>query len=205
MATENKTIILSCAHGVEVGGKQSPNGTHKEYEWSRKIQYAIADKLIVKGINVVLIPERRNNNEIGLWERVRLENEIRSPAFVFSLHNNAAGNGKEWKLARGVEIWTSRGQTESDQYATAIYERLQKEFPTIHAGFDKNVFWRKNTTDGDIDKEENFTELMSKHPAVLLEWLFQDNVDDVELLSNDDLNSELVDVLVDILFMISVT
>jgi N-acetylmuramoyl-L-alanine amidase len=199
-----RTIILSCAHGLEVQGKQSPNGT-KEAIRSRRIQYAIADILERKGVNVVLIPERGNMTEIGLWKRVEIENTIPEPAFVFSLHMNAAGSGKVWKQARGIEIWTSIGQTKSDEYATLIYESLQRALPKINGNFPLSMFWRKDTSDGDVDKECNFTELMSKHPAVLLEWLFQDNVDDVELLSNDDLNSELVDVLVDILFMISVT
>ena len=45
-----KTIILSCAHGEEVLGKSSPCKTHKEYAWSRKMQYAIGANLSKKGV-----------------------------------------------------------------------------------------------------------------------------------------------------------
>lgn len=200
-----KTIILSCAHGEEVLGKASPDGLHKEYAWSRKIQYAIANELTKKGVSVILIPAKGVQQEPGLWNRVNIENRIPEPAFVFSLHNNAAGNGKEWMGARGVEIWTSRGQTKSDKYATLIYESLQRAFPNINGTFPVNVFWRKDTRDGDVDKEENFVELMSIHPAVLLEWLFQDNTSDFHLLMNDDVNSRLVYILSDILFEIAMS
>ena len=57
--------------------------------------------------------------------------------------------------------------------------------------------------DKDVDKEENFVELMSKHPAVLLEWLFQDNKDDFALLQDDDVNSRLVFILSDVLYEIA--
>jgi len=198
-----RTIILSCAHGEEVSGKSSPCKTHKEYAWSRKIQYAVGSILEKKGVPVVFVPAKGVQQEPGLWNRVNMENQIPSPAFVFSLHNNAAGNGSEWKQARGVEIWTSRGQTESDEKATLIYESLQRAFPTLNGTFPLNVFWRKDTKDRDADKEENFVELMSKHPAVLLEWLFQDNTADFQLLMNDDLNNKLVVILSDVLYEIA--
>lgn len=60
-------------------------------------------------------------------------------------------------------------------------------------------------SDGDVDKEANFTELMNKHPAVLLEWLFQDNKEDVALLNDEKINSKLVEVLTDVLFKIVTT
>lgn len=41
-------------------------------------------------------------------------------------------------------------------------------------------------SDGDNDKESKFTVLMgSGYSAVLLEWLFQDNREDVALLTSD--------------------
>jgi N-acetylmuramoyl-L-alanine amidase len=190
-----KTIIISCAHGQEVWGKRSPDGKHREYKWSRDRAYEIGEKLATKGVEVVYIPDKGVDSEPGLWERVKKENEIDN-AFVFSLHNNAAGNGKQWMGAMGAEIWTSRGQSKSDQYATKIMEFLKKQCPEIVYRFD-------TVRDGDVDKEENFTELMSKHPAVLLEWLFQDNKDDVVLLSDPSTNARFVYAIVDALFWIA--
>ena len=200
-----KTIILSCAHGEEVQGKSSPCGTHKEYQWSRKIQYAIGYELSKKGVPVLFVPAKNVMKEPGLWNRVEAENRVNHSSFVFSLHNNAAGNGKNWMSARGVEIWTAKGQTKSDEYATLIFESLQRAFPTLNGNFPFAPYWRKDTRDGDDDKEENFVELMSKHPAVLLEWLFQDNKDDFALLQDDDVNSRLVFILSDVLYEIART
>ena len=198
-----KTIILSCAHGEEVQGKSSPCGTHKEYLWSRKIQYAIGYELSKKGVPVLFVPAKNVMKEPGLWNRVEAENRVNQSSFVFSLHNNAAGNGKQWMSARGVEIWTSKGQTKSDEYATLIFESLQRAFPTLNGNFPFAPYWRKDMRDKDVDKEENFVELMSKHPAVLLEWLFQDNKDDFALLQDDDVNSRLVFILSDVLYEIA--
>lgn len=168
------------------------------------MQYAIGDILIKKGVNVIYIPDKGINTEPGLWNRVKEENKYEN-AFVFSLHNNAAGSGKEWKSARGVEIWTSKGQTKSDEYATLILNSLERAFPTLNGDFPFYPYWRKDTRDGDVDKEENFVELMSNHPAVLLEFLFQDNKDDFELLQNDSVMSKLVFILSDVLFEIANT
>lgn len=199
-----RTIILSCAHGLEVAGKQSPNGV-KEAVRSRRIQYGIADILEKKGANVVLIPERGNMTEIGLWERVKIENTIPEPAFVFPLHMNAAGSGTVWKSARGIEIWTTIGETKSDGFATLIYESLQRALPKINGNFSLSLFWRKDTSDGDVDKECNFTELMSKHPSALLELLFQDNKEDAELLDSPEFELTIIETLADVLYEIALT
>lgn len=190
-----KKIIISTAHGQEVWGKRSPDGKHREYRWSRDRAYEIGELLTTKGVNVVYIPEKGNDSEPGLWERVKLENEYDN-AFVFSLHNNAAGNGKQWMNARGAEIWTTPGNSKSDEYATKIIEYLKKQLPEVIYRFDY-------ARDGDADKEMNFTELLSKHPAVLLEWLFQDNKDDFILLNDPSTNARFVNAMADVLFWIA--
>lgn len=192
-----RTIILSAAHGKNVSGKQSPDGRFREYIFSRRAQRLIQAGLHEMGVPCILIPE--GDTEPGLRKRVEIENQIRQPAFVFSLHNNAAGNGTKWMSARGVEIWTSKGETLSDAYATIIFQALQKAFPEIE-------HWRTDYyRDGDLDKEENFTELMSIHPAVLLEWLFQDNKLDVEFLEKEENLQRLVGCLIQVLYKISLT
>jgi len=191
-----RTIILSAAHGENVSGKQSPDGRFKEYQFSRRLCRLIQAGLHEMEVPCILIPP--NDIEPGLWERVRIENTISGPSFVFPLHVNAAGNGRDWKTARGVEIWTSRGQTKSDGFATLIFEDLQKAFPEIkHWRMDK---W----SDGDVDKECNFTELMSVHPAALLEWCFQDNKLDLEeFLENEIMIARLAGTLINTLTKIS--
>ncbi len=188
-----RIIILDSAHGAEVAGKRSPDGKHREYKWSRERLNAIASGL--KKNRVTVAWSHTGDNEPGLTNRVAAMNKIAGPAFVFSLHNNAAGSGSVWMNATGVEIWTCKGQTESDKPATMVYDKLKANF--------SNLSFRSDMRDGDPDKEENFTVLMSKHPSALLEWLFQDSKQDVAMLSDSAVNRKLEEVLIEVLTQIA--
>ena len=186
-------IILDCAHGADVKGKCSPDGTHREYKWSRLICGKLRDKLESLGYRVEYT--NKTENEIGLSQRKNIANNIKIDSdqvkFLISLHNNAAGNGSNWTNATGFEIFTSKGQTLSDKFAQVIMSNLQKDFPESN-GFKHRV----DLTDGDLDKEENFTVLMGNYYGILLEWLFQDNKEDVKLLNDEIINNKLIDSLV---------
>lgn len=186
-------IILDCAHGADVKGKCSPDGTHREYKWSRLICGKLRDKLESLGYRVEYT--NKTENEIGLSQRKNIANNIKIDSdqvkFLISLHNNAAGNGSNWTDATGFEIFTSKGQTLSDKFAQVIMSNLQKDFPESN-GFKHRV----DLTDGDLDKEENFTVLMGNYYGILLEWLFQDNKEDVKLLNDEIINNKLIDSLV---------
>ena len=169
--------IIDFAHGSDVAGKQSPDGRHKEYLWSRKVGKALAERLEQEGFEVAFT--NTGDTEIGLSRRKEIANKLDTPRggakFLISLHNNAAGMGSEWCTARGFEIYTTKGQTRSDLFATVIFEQLQEDFP-ITDGYKH----RTDPSDGDPDKEANFTVLMgNNYWGVLLEWLFQDNPYDV--------------------------
>lgn len=184
-------IILDPAHGEEVPGKRSPDGKHREYKWSRDICKSLEQELIAHNFKVVFT--NTTEQEIGLSKRknfaTNLEISSGEIKFLVSIHNNAAGNGNNWMQARGFEIFTTKGQTVSDKFASIIFKGLEKDFPNIKA--------RKDMADGDEDKEDNFTVLMgSGYYAVLIEWLFQDNQQDVELLANDITNKLFVKSLV---------
>ncbi|MPM00625.1 hypothetical protein SDC9_46852 [bioreactor metagenome] len=178
------TIILDAAHGSDVAGKASPDGTHREYAWSRFWINQLGKHLTDIGFTVVYTaPEE---TEPGLTERVRRMNAVSGPAIVFSLHNNAAGCG-EWKSARGWSLWTTKGVTRSDQCAEIIYINMLAFIPELP--------FRYDISDGDHDYEANFTVLMSKHPSVLLEYMFQDNKLDLELIENPALSLTILYIL----------
>ena len=50
-------------------------------------------------------------------------------------------------------------------------------------------------SDGDPDYEARFTVLYSKHPSVLLEYMFQDNKLDMELIKNPYLSHTIIYIL----------
>lgn len=64
--------------------------------------------------------------------------------------------------ARGFSIYTTKGKTNSDIIAEIIMKQLMSDFPELKTRVDKS--------DGDLDKEENFTVLVKSNcPAVLIE------------------------------------
>lgn len=165
--------ILDVAHGKDVPGKQSPDGLHKEWLWSRMFAQSLLDLLHDNNIQAV-IPVNIDT-EPGLHARCEMYNRIPGNKIMISIHNNAAGDGTEWKNARGFEIWTSPGQTLSDKIADIFGQHLKLIHPLLP--------FRSDMADGDLDKESKFTVLTGTHfPAVLIENLFQDNRQDVDLL-----------------------
>jgi len=178
------TIILDRAHGSNVAGKRSPDG-RREWEWSQQMIDRLMPKLEAAGIEVVNIVTEET--EPGLKERVRRMNSVPCKATVLSLHNNAAGMGDKWMNARGWSIYTTKGVTRSDRMATELYTLLRQKFA---------LPFRTDFSDGDPDYEENFTVLTSKHPSVMLEWMFQDNKEDIEVIWDEKTNEALADVLV---------
>lgn len=185
------TLILDPAHGRDVAGKCSPDKSHYEWEWSRKILNELNQRLVSEGFKTYYT--NTSDIEIGLLNRV--DNANKCPGkykLLFSLHNNAAGNGNRWRDATGFEIYTSRGKTKSDTIADIIMSHLKNDFKVV-----TSLRARVDLSDGDMDKEENFTVLMgNSYSAVLLEWLFQDNYRDLEWLKDPSMNSRLVDSLV---------
>lgn len=90
------------------------------------------------------------------------------PAALISIHSNAGGG-------TGFEVFTSPGQDLSDKLAECMVAAFAEEFP------DEKI--RKDTSDGDSDKEAKFTMLVGHEwPAVLTENFFMDNHKDIAIL-----------------------
>lgn len=185
---KNITIILDAAHGEEVPGKRSPDDKFREYKWSRDIIKELIPKL--KSLGYDVFESNSTTKEIGLSQRAANANKISAPKKVFiSLHVNAAGMGTEWMSARGYSVYTTKGKTNSDTVAEVIMKQFALNFPELKARVDKS--------DGDLDHEENFTVLVKTNcPAVLIEWNFQDNREDVAILTNESYNNRFVDSLI---------
>jgi len=179
-------VLLDRAHGNNVAGKCSPDMSHIEWKWSNARCKNIFNKLSEAGFEVVNIVTEEFEPKDRL---LRIDkNTGPLPTLLISLHNNAAGMGIDWMNARGFSVFTSKGQTKSDCYASILFALLKKEFPEIQS--------RQDLSDGDADWEANFNVLVRKPIACLVEWLFQDNRDDVKLLQNDNLNTRFENVVV---------
>lgn len=107
---------------------------------------------------------------LDLTTRANKANNINADIFI-SFHINSATNA----AARGFEIWTTRGKTESDDIAEVVALQFMKDFPSVP--------FRSDKSDGDLDKESNFTVITkSKMPAILLELGFIVNAQDAQML-----------------------
>jgi N-acetylmuramoyl-L-alanine amidase len=146
-------------------GKRSPlwpdGSILYEGEFNRAIVNRLVEMLTISNINYSNIaPEYE---DISLTERVRRANSFHNQAdcIFLSIHSNAGGSA-------GYEIYTARGQSDSDKAATIFFSNFNEEFP--------DVKMRTDYSDDDVDKEANFYVLKKTlMPAVLTENFFMDN------------------------------
>lgn len=175
-------ILIDNGHGENTAGKRSPDGRLREYRYCREIAEEVVRQLKSQGYDAEQIVTE--NADISLGERCNRVNAWcdrlgAKNVCLVSIHNNAAGSGAAWMNARGWEAWTSKGQTQGDRLADCLYDAAQKYLPS-------GTKIRTDMTDGDRDKESNFTILYrSKCPACLTENLFQDNREDVDFLLSE--------------------
>mgnify|MGYP000052602825 CR=1 FL=1 len=168
-----KTVLLDNGHGGLINGKYQTPGKRSpiwddgsqlfEGEFNRAIVARIIEGLTTLGIPYVNIcPE---HDDMALSTRTRRANkfydEVSKDCFYMSIHSNAGGG-------HGSEVFTSPGDTKSDQIATCFGE--------IYKVFYPNLRLRTDFSDGDLDKEANFYVLKrTKMPAILTENFFMDN------------------------------
>ncbi len=168
--------ILDNGHGgmisgvYQTPGKRSPIWPDGEVLYEGEFNRAIVDRLVkmceannIDYINLVSTPK-----DISLSERVETANRLakssEKPCIYVSIH----ANGFSDESANGWEVYTSPGETKSDEIATVLFEKAKAEFPT-HT-------MRKDTRDGDPDKEANFYVLIHTNmPAILSENFFMTN------------------------------
>lgn len=179
-------ILIDNGHGSNTPGKKSPYSCYGvkpeiefyEYKWNREIATEIHKRLVALGYDArIIVPEII---DISLKERVNRVNKICTEVgtqnvILLSVHANAAGNGREWKTARGWCAFTTKGTTKSDAFAECLYDEAKKNFVGHQIRMDK--------TDGDSDWESNFYIIYHSYcPAVLTENFFYDNVEDVKYI-----------------------
>ena len=178
-----KTLLFDPGHGGIIDGKYQTSGKRSPvWEDGRQLFEGEFNRAIVE--RLMILCKRREwpctnlvpvNDDIPLRDRTDLANAIyktNKTAVLISVHANAGGG-------TGFEVFTSPGQTKSDEYAESIILSLEKEFPELKL--------RDDESDGDHDKEARFHMLTKSHcPAVLIECAFMDTLNpDCELLMSE--------------------
>jgi N-acetylmuramoyl-L-alanine amidase len=199
-----QAVILDPAHGKDTPGKRSPDGLHREYLWSRgRIATIVNNILNLTNLNFDLYyPFLHNEFEPGLTTRVVKYNGIAKDyeqTFMLSIHNDAFGNGETWQDPFGTSVWTSKGEDDSDPYATSLFNFIENKFPNEKL---RPAYWlNEKEAVKDPDWEANFTVLAGNsqidpnYDAVLLEWRFQTNKEDFKKLMNKTHNEHFEDMI----------
>ena len=150
-------VVLDPGHGGHDSGAIGPSGL-KESDMS--LDVCLRAKRILEGILDVRLT-RETDILLNLSERPAIANVLRAKAFV-SYHFNA---GSSQNTALSWEVFTTLGQNRSDALATCIGDE--------HAKLPLGQSSRTDMSDGDIDKEVNFSVIrLTNCPSCLMEGEF---------------------------------
>jgi N-acetylmuramoyl-L-alanine amidase len=212
-----KLVLVDAGHGGVIGTKyQTPgkrsyfkdgklmdvsklgvdycekNCDSKYYEGvgNRLIREIVMKKL--RDLGIVCVPVTTGNEDVRLTDRVKIINNYANKfgtenCLVISIHSDAFSK----ESAHGWSCYTTKGVTESDKVSTAAYKIAQKKWPKEKL--------RKDTRDGDPDKEANFYIIAKCSPrAVLFENFFMTNYKDFTThLNNLKGREKIADVIVE--------
>lgn len=166
----NKVVILDAGHNELTAGKQSPDGTYKEWEFNKDVSNRMKYHLERHGLKVIMVDSKSSSSSLELSDLVKAANASNADIYV-SIHSNAYGSG--WNEANGWEIYCYGTSKTSDGYKLA--KSIQDAtFPTIKL---KN----RGIKEGSHLKVIRDTTM----PAVLIEHAFHTNKKEVELLKLD--------------------
>ena len=192
----NWLLLIDAGHGglingvYQTAGKRSPlfdDGKTILYEGvnNRDNAVKIISLLTQNGFECKDIVN--SNSDVPLYKRVKDANELgktRKCVYI-SIHSDAMGDGTTWQPASGISVYTSIGQTKSDVFASLVIDGLEEKFGNT-------VKWRKDETDKDEDKEENFYVLKeTTMPAVLLELGFHTNKEEAKRMLTNEFKDKL--------------
>jgi len=186
-----KLILLDAGHGGIINGQYVtapkkmvvfPDGfTIYEGVWNRIVVEGIKEALTSAGVKFDDIVNSQKDiplkNRVDRANRLAAEAGPKNALFV-SVHANAGGGN-------GYEVYTSKGESASDKAATNYMDFMAEAFPS-HRG-------RKDTTDGDSDKEANFYVLKyTICPAILTESFFMDNYQEAKEMTTPEAIKKVV-------------
>jgi len=185
--------ILDAGHGgiidglYQTAGKRSPvweDGSQLfEGEFNRKVLDRLIELLDEAGYQWASatlgqqdVPLRERTdfaNDVYRRERQKRSGRLK-PVFI-SIHADAFSKPS----AGGWSVYTSPGETRSDKIAEVFYESAEESLPEFRM--------RRDTRDGDNDKEANFWVLKKTvMPAILTENLFMTNPAECKFLMSEE-------------------
>lgn len=173
----SQLVYLDPGHGGTDASNGSPDGLYKEHEFSVDLGRRIRALLLAQGVAVGMTHEATYEAPASLKARADMANGAKAALYV-SLHSNAAG-GAGWHNASGLVVYTYAAGGVRDELAKAILKRMGEAGVRL---FGQRLY------------HANFAVLRyTSMPAVLIEYGFHDNRDDVELLKRMDYRAKLAE------------
>lgn len=160
-------IMLDAGHGYNTPGKRSPDGM-KEYEFNRAVAI-YANQLLGQYQNVVVSFPHGDDRDVPLQERTDRANAMGADAYV-SIHANAFGAGG-FNHVSGIESFIHpRAGADTVAFANVIHSEIVAACGLSNRGVKKADFHVLRET---------------KMMAVLVEFGFMTNLNDLEKLKSD--------------------
>lgn len=170
------------------------HASENEYEWifegvlNRYIASKLSKRLAEEGIEYQTFHhEWRDMSLEFLSSKVNQAHRKRPMALLNELHSNATSSHN----AEGFIVFTSPGETRSDAIATYLWNQMNHRL-------NGKMRMRKDTrSDKDVDFEAAFHMVVKTHPpAILPEFGFFDNKNDVQRIMDETIQDEYVEALV---------
>ena len=190
-------FCIDNGHGINTAGKQSVDGSLKEYAWAREVAQRVAQKLNQRGYEARLITPEIQDTDLRV--RVRRVNNLcdtfgAENCCVVSIHVNASGYGKFWMPAQGWSVYCSNGKSGkvssgSERLADCFYDEAAKLGRKMLKERPNKSYWVKSLA---ICRD-------TKCPAVLTENFFMTNKDDLRYLLSAEGTEAIVNMHVDAL------
>jgi len=171
-------VLIDNGHGSNTSGKRSPDGTLREYAYTREIASRIVERLQSLGYDAERIVTE--TTDVPLYERCKRVNRIcrqlgTKNVLLVSVHLNAAGMG-DWRSARGWSVHISLNASKrSKRLASLLCAAAENEGLTIRRPMPSQDWWVQNLA---MCRDTYCA-------AVLTENLFQDNKQDVAFLQSE--------------------
>ena len=175
-------IILDSGHAKNTPGKRSPDNSLYEWEFNNDMQNRLQKRLKELGFDVYLTnPNPATVKDIPLSTRAANANNQwakkgKPNALFVSLHANAYG---VWTTANGVEVYHAKNASaRSKSCASVMCKHIHNALKKVRPGsVNRGV------------KCENFTVIYkASMPAILIEYAFYTNREDLKVLKNNRAN-----------------
>ncbi|MDE3839349.1 N-acetylmuramoyl-L-alanine amidase [Bacillus methanolicus] len=163
-------ISLSAGHAKTTPGKQTPDGSMKEWEFnSAVVKYLMAELANYEDVAVLRLDDPTGQRDIPLQERSDRANAWGANVHI-DIHANAYGS--TWNDACGIE--------------TFVYKKSLKEAYSLAQKVQSNLIKATGLKDRGVKEGDLHMLRETKMTAILVECGFMTNQEEAKLLKSDN-------------------